>query len=138
MDHLADLVIILAAFFSTVGAVGREGTNFDDERMAWVVARWFSRSFQGTCLSPLNLGAQYSCFITVLFLDYPGPTSFLHQLPSQATYIHLPDIRDHAHTRHRKLATPAEGTSHLSSHCIHLLIYITAQFNFAFQLNSGL
>ena len=66
---------------ASVGAVGREGTNVDDERIAWVVARWFSRSFQGTFLSALNLGAQYSCFITVLFLDHPDPTSFLHQLP---------------------------------------------------------
>ena len=67
---MADLAIVLAAevttvlvldrplFFqepmSSVGAVGREGRNVDEERTAWVVARECIR-FHGTSLSLLNL-----------------------------------------------------------------------------------
>ena len=87
-----------------------------DERMVWVAARWYPKSFQGTILSLLNIRAQYSsCYYS---LD--SSQSRLHKLsPSlllrQATSIYLPDLRNHACTRLRKLATLRRVISHSSS-----------------------
>ena len=80
--------------------------------------------------SLLNLRAQYSTyFITAPILSHPDCTSSLIQFLRKVTYIHVPDVRDHAYTRQRKLAMP-RGTKH-SSIRVCLLIYIAAQSKLA-------
>jgi len=51
--------------------------------------------------------------------------------------IFVPDIGNHAYTRQRKLAAPREGTSHLSFHRMHLLIYIAQRFTIASNLREN-
>jgi len=83
-----------------------------------VVARWYSRLFQGTFLSPLDRRAQYSsCFITVSIFTHPRYTNSLGQFPHKGTHIHLPEVRNHACTR-LKARYDEKGNSHF------LLAYI--------------
>jgi len=80
----------------SVGAVGRKRRNVDDERIAWVAARWFSRSFRGTFLNLLNLRGQYLQFQFSTIWIAPGLSTYYLTKPSMSISRRLEttDIRD--------------------------------------------
>jgi len=91
------------------------------------VARWFSRSFQGTFLTSLNHKFNIHRKLSVSVIEILG------QIFRKATHNHLSEVRNHVCLSLRKLAMPRGGTSHSLSLRIHLLIYIAAQFDLPFR-----